>query len=402
MLQRAPTAAAAHQRPSAWASAPLRQTHTLRCRNHRRALGSTAVVARSSSGGQQQQASSSKQHDRKFHEGLTLTAYEGNSFAVKFNQCGAFLCFFWWVPPLAALIAALLAAHPPDARYPHDRAPAPGARVLVDPWLVQDLTFFDQAWAYVGRKKVLGPGRVNVDEVASETDLILLSQVGAAPEAAFFPSFCHVAAWQFAFRKKPLIPFRPSASSPTFTPQPQPQPHCRSIPPPKRPHNTPQYLDDHTHMPTLKSLPKSIPIIAQPEAAARIAPLGFTDVRTLAPGQALEALGGRLRVRATAGALVGPPWSARQNGFVVEEVGVARPARLYYEPHCGALGWGRGFEFWGGGLLRIGIGIGQDCGLTVGCRAARVRIAAAQPDSGNSDAHPAIMHTPHNPTRARF
>ncbi|KAI8462622.1 MAG: beta-lactamase superfamily domain-containing protein [Monoraphidium minutum] len=161
-----------------------------------------------------------------------MTAYEGNSFSVKFNQSGA--------------------------------------RVLVDPWLVSDLTFFDQTWAYRGRKRVLGPGRLNVDDVAAETDVILLSQ----------------------------------------------------------------YLDDHTHMPTLERLPKSIPIIAQPEAAARIAPLGFTNVTPLAPGGALLACGGALRVTATGGALVGPPWSARQNGFVLAEQGVPRPASLYYEPHC--------------------------------------------------------------------
>ncbi|KIY92651.1 hypothetical protein MNEG_15311 [Monoraphidium neglectum] len=142
-----------------------------------------------------------------------MTAYEGNSFSVKFNQSGV--------------------------------------RVLVDPWLISDLTFFEQGWAYRGRKKVLGPGRVNVDEVAGETDVILLSQ----------------------------------------------------------------YLDDHTHMPTLERLPKTIPVIAQPEAAARIAPLGFKDVTAIKPGQELPIAGGRLRVRATAGALVGPPWSARQNGF---------------------------------------------------------------------------------------
>jgi hypothetical protein len=98
-------------------------------------------------------------------------------------------------------------------------------------------------------------------------------------------------------------------------------------------------------MPTLKRLPKTLPVIAQPEAAARIAPLGFTDVRTIAPGGSLDACGGRLRVRATAGALVGPPWSARQNGFVLEEVGVGRPASLYYEPHCGEA-CGRFFGGW--------------------------------------------------------
>lgn len=35
----------------------------------------------------------------------------------------------------------------------------------------------------------------------------------------------------------------------------------------------------------------------------------------------------------SAGALVGPPWSKRQNGFVLRE-GVPQAASLYYEPHC--------------------------------------------------------------------
>lgn len=34
-----------------------------------------------------------------------------------------------------------------------------------------------------------------------------------------------------------------------------------------------------------------------------------------------------------AGALVGPPWSKRQNGYVMRE-GTPQPASLYYEPHC--------------------------------------------------------------------
>jgi hypothetical protein len=34
-----------------------------------------------------------------------------------------------------------------------------------------------------------------------------------------------------------------------------------------------------------------------------------------------------------AGALVGPPWSKRENGFVLREE-AAGGASLYYEPHC--------------------------------------------------------------------
>lgn len=88
-------------------------------------------------------------------------------------------------------------------------------------------------------------------------------------------------------------------------------------------------------MPTLEKLPRTIPVIAQPEAAARIAPLGFKNVTPISPGQTLATVGGKVNVTATAGALVGPPWSARQNGFVLREVGGERPASLYYEPHCG-------------------------------------------------------------------
>ena len=62
--------------------------------------------------------------------------------------------------------------------------------------------------------------------------------------------------------------------------------------------------------------------------------LGFTDVRAVDHGEEVEVCGGRLRVRGTAGALVGPPWSKRENGFVLSEAGEGGGARLYYEPHC--------------------------------------------------------------------
>lgn len=46
-----------------------------------------------------------------------------------------------------------------------------------------------------------------------------------------------------------------------------------------------QSLDDHTHVPTLKALPKSVPIIAQPDAAQVAIDLGFTSVRALDHGE---------------------------------------------------------------------------------------------------------------------
>lgn len=78
-----------------------------------------------------------------------------------------------------------------------------------------------------------------------------------------------------------------------------------------------QWVDDHTHMPTLERLPKHIPIIAQAEAAERIRPLGFKSLTVIKHGETLQLCGGRLQLTATAGALVGPPWSMRQNGYVL-------------------------------------------------------------------------------------
>ena len=106
-----------------------------------------------------------------------------------------------------------------------------------------------------------------------------------------------------------------------------------------------QALPDHAHGPTLRALPdKSIPVVCSPAAEAAVRAAGFTDVTPLAIGRSAEAAGGKVRVTATAGALVGPPWATRENGFLIEEAaGTAatakRPLRIYYEPHCD---WGEG------------------------------------------------------------
>jgi hypothetical protein len=75
-------------------------------------------------------------------------------------------------------------------------------------------------------------------------------------------------------------------------------------------------------MPTLEAMPRDVPIIAQPEAAERIKPLGFKSLTIISPGQTMQLCGGKLQLRATAGALVGPPWSARQNGYALRVRGV--------------------------------------------------------------------------------
>jgi len=92
-----------------------------------------------------------------------------------------------------------------------------------------------------------------------------------------------------------------------------------------------QGLPDHAHVPTLERLDKSLPVVASPAGAAVARAAGFTNVHSLAHGQSAEVRG--VTFRATAGALVGPPWSTRENGFLVTEPGFS----LYYEPHCDCL-----------------------------------------------------------------
>lgn len=52
--------------------------------------------------------------------------------------------------------------------------------MLVDPWLVGDLQFFDQGWLYTGKKRNFGGSsgiKVDVQSIADDTDVILITQV---------------------------------------------------------------------------------------------------------------------------------------------------------------------------------------------------------------------------------
>mmetsp|Transcript_32902 Transcript_32902/g.63186 ORF Transcript_32902/g.63186 Transcript_32902/m.63186 type:complete len:361 (+) Transcript_32902:105-1187(+) len=92
-----------------------------------------------------------------------------------------------------------------------------------------------------------------------------------------------------------------------------------------------QALPDHTHPPTLELLPKDLTVIASPSAARVAQDLGFLKVIGLPPGKSTTF--GQVTITATEGALVGPPWSQRENGFILREKcegGVS----CYYEPHC--------------------------------------------------------------------
>lgn len=163
---------------------------------------------------------------------LTYTSYEGNSWRAEFG--------------------------------------ASGVRVLVDPWLVDTLTFGGVSFLYIGTKRVAREDTIDINRLAAATDLILLTMG----------------------------------------------------------------IDDHAHRPTLRRLPKHLPVVGSPSAAAVARELGYTNVTAVDHGQEVTVCDGRLKVRATQGALVGPPWSKRENGFVLSETSAPEGIRVYYEPHA--------------------------------------------------------------------
>ncbi|KAL9225781.1 hypothetical protein vseg_001668 [Gypsophila vaccaria] len=97
-----------------------------------------------------------------------------------------------------------------------------------------------------------------------------------------------------------------------------------------------QSLDDHCHLKTLRPLSAMFPnlrVIATPNAEANLAPL-FRNVTYLEPGQNTEIEGKNgtiVRVQATAGPVLGPPWQRPENGYIISTEG---QLTLYYEPHC--------------------------------------------------------------------
>ena len=146
---------------------------------------------------------------------------------------------------------------------------ASGVKFLVDPWLVGNLEFGGIDWVYSGKKRVTREETIDIERLAAETDFILLTMS----------------------------------------------------------------IDDHAHRPTLQRLPKSLPVVGSPSAAAVARSLGYTTVYEVDHGQEVTICDGKIRIRATQGALVGPPWSKRENGFVLRETS-REGISLYYEPHA--------------------------------------------------------------------
>ncbi|KAL7529991.1 hypothetical protein ACHAWF_003194 [Thalassiosira exigua] len=98
-------------------------------------------------------------------------------------------------------------------------------------------------------------------------------------------------------------------------------------------------LDDHTHVPTIRKLIGRIPelnFIVAPSCEKKMLDLGLSSsqVTVLSPGETHPLFAGA-SVTATQGALVGPPWQARENGYLLElnEADEGQRLSVYYEPH---------------------------------------------------------------------
>jgi Beta-lactamase superfamily domain len=84
-----------------------------------------------------------------------------------------------------------------------------------------------------------------------------------------------------------------------------------------------QGVSDHCHLPSLSLLPRGLPVVASPAAAARVRRLGFEQVTELHPGESRTLAA--LTITATAGAAV----PHRENGYLLDHPG----GSLYLEPH---------------------------------------------------------------------
>uniref|UniRef100_A0A0A9DDA9 Metallo-beta-lactamase domain-containing protein n=1 Tax=Arundo donax TaxID=35708 RepID=A0A0A9DDA9_ARUDO len=101
-----------------------------------------------------------------------------------------------------------------------------------------------------------------------------------------------------------------------------------------------QSLDDHCHVRTLTQLSArapDLPVVTTPNAQPVLGslPTPFRRVTYLEPGQS-TVVNDHIRVLATAGPVLGPPWQRPENGYILTagaDDGMSG-GLLYYEPHC--------------------------------------------------------------------
>ncbi len=99
-------------------------------------------------------------------------------------------------------------------------------------------------------------------------------------------------------------------------------------------------LDDHTHLPTLEKLRERMPelkYVVAPSCEEKLLNFGMSSDQftVLDHGESCKLVNGA-SILATEGALVGPPWQKRENGFLLQlntENEDAKGLSIYYEPH---------------------------------------------------------------------
>lgn len=101
-------------------------------------------------------------------------------------------------------------------------------------------------------------------------------------------------------------------------------------------------LDDHTHLPTIKKLLEKIPsleYVVAPSAEKKLMDAGVDSsfITVLRHGESCNLME-EVEVTAPPGALVGPPWQLRENGFLLRLNGTKEKdddtLAIYYEPHA--------------------------------------------------------------------
>ena len=102
-----------------------------------------------------------------------------------------------------------------------------------------------------------------------------------------------------------------------------------------------QGFDDHAHIPTLNRLSRlnsNLSYICPPSARKILTKCGIpaNKITALLPGQTHTFVKGKsaIRIRATTGALLGPPWQQKENGYIISSPSSNDAPSLYYEPHC--------------------------------------------------------------------
>lgn len=103
-----------------------------------------------------------------------------------------------------------------------------------------------------------------------------------------------------------------------------------------------QGFDDHAHSPTLKILARKnpdLPYLCPPSALSILTKCGIRPsmIRTILPGQEVTFDKGKtsIKIKATSGALLGPPWQQKENGYIISpSKSSTKFPSVYYEPHC--------------------------------------------------------------------